>query len=481
MNIRALTQPAASTTKHRRTPSSGLIPRRLQYILVFLALPACLWFLFLYSADYAHVQKIPVSTFERGGEPPNYYEWHEREKALPQNNVDLSAPQGKEGRYLRFKNHLTNVGWGNFMQEMISHHHLAYRANRIFVMYNYTWDKHAEGDYSQFGENKIPARIPISAIVAGPLAGGRYPASDWRPPAVTTEFFELVCPNPTVVHVGDTHREAGYVEPSTATAIFDAFVARLNAIDDNCVELQEDSGQLLDFWVFGSSARMADAVPQLLRSPGVAGWGWSSLVTSIVTQNGALVYPAIDLHDASQRTELKGLLALHLRRGDFKDHCEHLAKWRFEYNAFNAQPDFPDQLQAPPGGGGGSYTDETLGWYIDHCFPDIPRIVKRVQNFLAEAKGQGRTLDRLYILTNGEREWIKELREELRKAGDWNSIATSRDLDIDWEQEFVKQAADMLIATRAEVFVGNAWSSLSSNVNLLRIAQNHEPETSRFW
>ena len=34
-------------------------------------------------------------------------------------------------------------------------------------MYNYTWDKHAPGDYSQFGENKIPARIPISALVAG--------------------------------------------------------------------------------------------------------------------------------------------------------------------------------------------------------------------------------------------------------------------------------------------------------------------------
>lgn len=34
-------------------------------------------------------------------------------------------------------------------------------------MYNYTWDKYVEGDYSQFGDNKIPARIPISALVAG--------------------------------------------------------------------------------------------------------------------------------------------------------------------------------------------------------------------------------------------------------------------------------------------------------------------------
>ncbi|KZV76431.1 hypothetical protein PENSPDRAFT_598317 [Peniophora sp. CONT] len=397
---------------------------------------------------------------------------------MPQNNADLPAPQGKEGRYLRFKNHLTTVGWGNSMQEMITNHHTAYRANRIFVMYNYTWDKHAEGDYSQFGENKIPARVPISALVAGPLAGGEYPVGDWRPPAVTTEFFELVCPYPTIVHVGDT--KAAFSE-ATAATIFDAFVAKLNMIDDNCVELQENSGEVLDFWIFGSGARMADAWPQLLNSPVLTGWEWSPLVTSIVTEHRALIHPTIKLHEARQRAELKGLLALHLRRGDFKNHCENLANWRSEYNAFNVRPDFPDQVQAPPGGGGGTHTDETLGWYVDHCFPDIPRIVKRVKELRAEVKGQGRSLDRIYILTNGDREWIKKLKEELRDAGEWKSIATSRDLETDWEQEFVKQAADMLIATRAEVFVGNGWSSLSSNVNLLRMAQKHDPETSHFW
>ncbi|KZV76432.1 hypothetical protein PENSPDRAFT_646205 [Peniophora sp. CONT] len=345
-------------------------------------------------------------------------------------------------------------------------------------MYNYTWDKHAEGDYSHFGENKIPARIPISALVAGPLAGGEYPAGDWRPPAVTTEFFELVCPHPTIVHVGDT--KAAFSDASAAT-ILDAFVAKLDNIDDNCVELQENSGEVFDFWIFGSGARMADAWPQLLNSPVLMGWEWSTLVTSIVTQNRAQIHPAIKFHDVRQRAELKGLLALHLRRGDFKDHCANLANWRSEYNAFNVRPDFPDQLQAPPGGGGGTHTDETLGWYVDHCFPDIRHIVKRVKELRVEAKGQGRSLDRIYILTNGDRDWIKKLKEELREAGEWKSIATSRDLEIDWEQEFVKQAADMLIATRAEVFVGNGWSSLSSNVNLLRMAQKHNPETSRFW
>ncbi|VDB96820.1 unnamed protein product [Peniophora sp. CBMAI 1063] len=476
----------SSTAKHRRTlsavPSSGLIasylPRRLQYLLILLVLPTCFWLLYSDSGDDVGLRRISASSFVRGGDPPNYYEWYEQEKGMPQNNPDLPPPQGREGRYLRFKNHLTTVGWGNSMQEMIANHHLAYRTNRIYVMYNYTWDKHAEGDYSQFGDHKIPARIPISALVSGPLGGGDYPAGDWRPPAVTVEFFELVCPHPTIVHVDNT--KSAFSE-ATAAAIFDAFVAKLNAIEDNCVELQENTGQVLDFWIFGSGARMADAWPQLLASPVLTGWEWSPLVTSILMQNRAAIHPAIKLSDARQRAELKGLLALHLRRGDFKDHCENLANWRSEYNAFNVRPDFPDQLQAPPGGGGGAHTDETLQWYIDHCFPGIPQIVRRVKELRADANSQGRTLDRIYILTNGEREWIKELKVALGEAGEWKSIAASRDLEIDWEQEFVKQAADMLIATRAEIFVGNAWSSLSSNVNLLRMSQKHAPETSRFW
>ena len=71
---------------------------------------------------------------------------------------------------------------------------------------------------------------------------------DWRPPAVTTEFFDLVCPHPTIVHVGDTKSA---LAEATASTIFNAFVAKLDAIEDNCIELQEDSGQVIDFWIFG--------------------------------------------------------------------------------------------------------------------------------------------------------------------------------------------------------------------------------------
>ncbi|VDB96819.1 unnamed protein product [Peniophora sp. CBMAI 1063] len=458
---------------------TACLPRRLQskYLLTACALIVTIFCLLL--LDPVRSRTSRAFSYMRG-DPPDYHEWHEREVALPQNNLDLPPPQGRQGRYIRFQNHITHVGWGNAMQEMIVNNHLAYRSNRIFTMYNYTWDKYTKRDYSTFGDKKIPARIPISALVSGPLAGGEYPVGDYRPPAVTSEFFDEVCPHPTVLSVESIRSEYSIGWDSAAT-MFDKYTAALNAVKDNCVELKDESGQIFDFWIFGSGARMADAWPQLISSPVLTEWAWSPLVTSIVTRNGALIHPDIGFLDVRRRLSLKGLLAVHLRRGDFKGHCENLADWRSEYNAFNARPDFQDQFTIPPGGGEGKHTDETLKWYMDHCFPDIPRIVKRVLEFRADAAIQGRSLERIYIATNGEREWVKDLTDALNKTAAWKSIATSRDLVLNREQEFVKQAADMFVLSKAEVFVGNGWSSLSSNVNLLRMAQKQKPETSRFW
>jgi hypothetical protein len=46
---------------------------------------------------------------EGGSNPPRFYEWHDREKRLPQHNVDLPYPQGREGRYIRFANQLSGA------------------------------------------------------------------------------------------------------------------------------------------------------------------------------------------------------------------------------------------------------------------------------------------------------------------------------------------------------------------------------------
>jgi hypothetical protein len=203
-SIRDLPSPSSASSKKAkwsiRLCSSSVslvsrIPRRLQYLLALaITTFGCLWLFY--------------DILFPGIPPPNYYAWHDMEKALPQNDLNLPLLQGRHGRYIRFNNHVTSthtsysfsipvfthlagfqeVGWGNSMQEMIVNAHVAYRSNRMcvrcltcaththtpdrYTMYNYTWDNHIKSDYSRFSEGffkhtKIPARIPITAIAAG--------------------------------------------------------------------------------------------------------------------------------------------------------------------------------------------------------------------------------------------------------------------------------------------------------------------------
>ena len=53
---------------------------------------------------------------EGGWYPPRFLEWHEQEKQLAQLDPDLPYPQGREGRYIRFSNHV----WGALAQLVVT-------------------------------------------------------------------------------------------------------------------------------------------------------------------------------------------------------------------------------------------------------------------------------------------------------------------------------------------------------------------------
>ncbi|KAJ7890400.1 hypothetical protein B0H13DRAFT_2666016 [Mycena leptocephala] len=59
-------------------------------------------------------------------------------------------------------------------------------------------------------------------------------------------------------------------------------------------------------------------------------------------------------------------------------------------------------------------------------------------------------------------------------------VTTSQDLVLDAEQTEVSMAVDMEIARRAAVFVGNGWSSFTSNIVYQRLLDKRDPVTIRF-
>ena len=123
----------------------------------------------------------------------------------------------------------------------------------------------------------------------------------------------------------------------------------------------------------------------------------------------------------------------------------------FSSSSSDSDDSEPEPPEVPP---------EVQARYRAHCLPDIDQIVARVREVRASLLPMSR-LTRVYALTNGRPEWLKGLKEALqadaRREGleEWEHIGTSRDLRLTKEQNHNKQAVDMAVAQRAEVFLGN--------------------------
>ncbi len=74
-------------------------------------------------------------------------------------------------------------------------------------------------------------------------------------------------------------------------------------------------------------------------------------------------------------------------------------------------------------------------------------------------------LRKLYILTNGGRGWIDDLKIVLSEImSEWDVVLSGHDLALTREQGYIGQAIDMSIAEQADVFIGNGVSNFDSRL-----------------
>jgi len=124
---------------------------------------------------------------------------------------------------------------------------------------------------------------------------------------------------------------------------------------------------------------------------------------------------------------------------------------------FNEFPGLPDKFTPRYGY---NLSPEQRALYRAHCFPEIEQLVSRVREVRASLLRTTK-LTRVYVLTNGKPEWLRELEDALQedarreRLNEWEHVGTSRDLRLTGEQKHNSQAVDMAIAQRAEVFIGN--------------------------
>ena len=341
----------------------------------------------------------------------------------------------------------------------------------------------------------------------GPVIGASWPRGDPTPRSVTREYFKQVCPKPLFMHTAEINEDLRFDSEVPASVIFDKWVDKLNSINNPCVEITRDSYQLFEIWcvpsglhsvsiflrscvlrLFGSK-RILSMWPRLSKSPVLRDFSWSPLILRTFAQNAHLfsanqaafrflpsyfrpssmssIVPS-ELHNVEpllkpEKTDpIPGLLVLHIRRGDFDAHCAHLAKWSSDWNGFNKFSALPDKFRPPTPIGWGETTEENVQMYMKRCFPTTDQIARKVREVLADQQkvhGNKKELKRVYVMTNGNKEWLGELEEALMEVKQWDAVITSRDIYLSWEAKPVAQAVDMLVGQRAQVFIGNGVCS----------------------
>jgi hypothetical protein len=383
---------------------------------------------------------------------------------------------------------------------------LAYKSGRAYVFQDYIW----KSDYYPWPQSKFrdsTPHTPLNALIGGPSAGGPWDPDDPAPRSVSEWWFDIVCPKEER-RIINTHDEKPPIYWEDGDVIFNHWQKLLSEAPERCIEVQpaprEEDGfpQTFDLYLWGT-ARILSLWEGFRDSPVSRLFATSPVVQAAVDRNEYLFMPRGPRPPVPvSRNPYDRMLAIHLRRGDFKEACLSLANWNSTFYSWNLLPDLPDKFINPPGWQWGKNTPENVAFYLERCYPTDEFIFNKIKasrdDYIRAAKpGEIRHLDVLFLLTNDKTDWITNLKKELSKDG-WNTIVTTRDLELDQEQKDVGMAVDMDFARKAAVFIGNGvssislfwvlrwlivhqWSSFTSNIVHRRLVDRKEPISIRFY
>ncbi|KAH7101588.1 hypothetical protein BKA62DRAFT_618751 [Auriculariales sp. MPI-PUGE-AT-0066] len=363
-----------------------------------------------------------------------------------------NAQPRAETRYINFANTNENLGLNNLLQELLLLSEVARQSHRALVLRPF-----------QLDEGTMPPQV----FFAGPITGGAFPEGDASPRAVSMRTWERECPPSEVyyVRVAAVDAIAGLSETGDGIQVLEGWARWLGDLDQRCVEIAHAEPSVFDFPLLISS-RVISIWPTISSSPLTTAFRWSSIVAGAVEKGVRLIGAP-----ATSNGVFETLAALHIRRGDFGRHCQILEDETYSYNTWNLLPSLPDGFDPQ--------ANQTHENYQRHCWPTMETILLRIEDAT-----RGRGIQQLYILSNSNDQWLAQLVAKLRQGG-WDKVLTSHEMKpllVD-EETLVDTAVDMEIARRAKLFIGNGFSSVTSNIVMLRLAMDNgsDPSSIRFW
>ncbi|WWC64268.1 uncharacterized protein I303_106878 [Kwoniella dejecticola CBS 10117] len=415
--------------------------------------------------------------------PPTYTQEWKNEASLARTRGEGGVGEGKNGRYVKFD---VPRGTG-FNHQMLIYrrlqHHLAVLGNRSLAFEPYVEDD----TYLPFVVSRWPwrsARIPLSAYISTVVSG--FEKFYKSPRAVPAHYYRNVCPT----YKEQTHTIQSEFQPEGDLQLVADGQSRIHQIqvllagsEQSCVRI---SGEPFDDDFFDSPASL-DLYDTFVKSPVMKHFSFSPTVLDIINRNLHSLAPEAypyDLDAASRTTSTdvhktsswKHILAMHLRRGHgWEAVCEEKGRRAAPFVSFNKLPKLPGNENVPPPE---SMVEATrMGLYKAKCLPETLDIIARARRM----RKNHPLLKSVYILTDADDSWIREIRMWLQSEG-WDNVWIGRhDIYPDWQDKEVGVAVDMEIARRAGVFVGNGFSTTSSNIVLLRSRDGIHPDLTQFW
>ena len=122
------------------------------------------------------------------------------------------------------------------------------------------------------------ALLTFACTSAGPMVGAPFAPPAPVPPAVIPAFFHNVCETKTVINPSEVN---GQIPDASAATLVQAWVDKLNQVDNRCVEIEAKTQQIFDFWSVTSIVipLSASALTQNNTHPG-----------SLAIRNGCLTF-----------------------------------------------------------------------------------------------------------------------------------------------------------------------------------------------
>ncbi|EJD41222.1 hypothetical protein AURDEDRAFT_115588 [Auricularia subglabra TFB-10046 SS5] len=349
--------------------------------------------------------------------------------------VSTATGHGPDDRLVLF-HQVKGVGFNNQLQEILILEHTARMAGRVYVYQDVSWQPRGKTGF-------VPLGIFSDSLVAAPRRSERQ----FREECASVHSVSLL--------------------PEWDEKLYSKTVRVLKEDAARCVHVTD----WLTRWRYLDSDAALALWPDFKAS--VQSFRWSPALLSAVDRIGR--HLGIEHADKT--------IAVHIRRGDFSYHCHDLARGQHRFNLWNRLPRLPDPLE--PGAGGAYNTTRA----VERCYPSLEAVVAKILAARQDA-------DTVYIMHDlnwsspGTYVFIHQLRTALARAKprDGGSPLLTRIVDtsqmkgaLRWAESDLAVAVDLELARRAKVFVGNGFSSFSSDVTMLRLADGKAENTIRFW